>query len=279
MNAQRNHERHSVQPFPPAKAEFIAAKVVEQCDGLDGLPDGIAHNQAECRFNPFDHVCPPNRADGCLTVPEAKTASDFYAPLTLNDGTVLHEGWGPGGEDLAWPVWLIGPQYWQSFFGDGLVKYWLARDQSFDSLNFDPNVFRRQIDETAALLDASPDLYKFFAKGGKLIMVSGTHDWAVSHKETIKYFGDVGAAAGEALRDANMEFFLLPGVQHCGGGAGPGQADLLEASVNWAEAGRRPSEQGIALTSDKISRPLCRYPSFASYQGGDTSSASSFLCK
>ncbi len=45
-------------------------------------------------------------------------------------------------------------------------------------------------------------------------------------------------------RDPNaadyFRMFLMPGVLHCGGGAGPDTADWTEAIVNWVEKGRHP---------------------------------------
>jgi len=71
----------------------------------------------------------------------------------------------------------------------------------------------------ATTLDATPDLRSFFGQGGKMILAHGTNDWAISYKGSVKYFNDVATAVGgTSTRDASMEFFLQPGVQHCAGG-------------------------------------------------------------
>jgi hypothetical protein len=69
---------------------------------------------------------------------------------------------------------------------------------------------------------------------------------------------------GAATRDAHTEFFLLPGVQHCGGGVG---ADAVGARV-----------RKFAPNTVLFARPLCRHPSFPRYIGGDASLPASFSC-
>ena len=39
-------------PVPPAKAQCCTTAVVNACDGLDGLKDGLIENPAACKFDP-----------------------------------------------------------------------------------------------------------------------------------------------------------------------------------------------------------------------------------
>ena len=77
--------------------------------------------------------------------------------------------------------------------------------------------------------------------------------------------------------------FLLPGVLHCGGGAGPDNADWAAAIDGWVESGKAPERMiaqkgtGAAVTR---TRPLCAYPQHAVYSGtGSTDQAENFVCK
>ena len=82
---------------------------------------------------------------------------------------------------------------------------------------------------------------------------------------------------------------MVPGVQHCGGGAGPsnfGQggapqgdaaSNIAAALVQWVEKDTAP-EQIIAAKPGRT-RPLCAYPKVASYKGtGSTDEAANFTC-
>ena len=274
--------------IPIAKTGTVARAVLEKCDALDGLADHIVSRVEKCVFDPATLLCTAGDNNNCLTSQQVNTAKTIYAEFKLADGTLVYPGWGPSGEDQGWPLWLIGgtqpPR--EMFFSEPLIRSFFVKDATYDSLKFDPPSHRAQIAQTAKLLDASPDLRAFFAGQGKLLLVHGTSDWAISYKASIKYFNDVATAVGGAAqRDAAMEFFLEPSVQHCGGGTGPDSIDLLGAVVNWVERGQRPSSANPTIAkldpAGKVAfaRPLCRYPQYPRYNGtGDVNAPSSFTC-
>ncbi|WP_063796515.1 tannase/feruloyl esterase family alpha/beta hydrolase [Chondromyces crocatus] len=275
------------------KLRLLSNAVLQACDALDGLEDGIVSDPARCTFDPAALRCAPGtEGSDCLTDAQMDTVATVYSPYVLNNGTTLYPGWGPGGESNAdgWPMWLgtsaTTPMAGQHVLAEGLVKYWLMEEPDYDVSTFVPEEHLDRIAAASAMLDATPDLAAFFAAGRKLILAHGTTDWAISYKSSIDYFEEVsGAVGGAAVRDASMEFFLQPGVQHCQGGDGPDVIDLLEAADRWVEAGERPSAQGlIAEKRDgggepTLRRPLCPYPTFPQYKGsGDPASADSFSC-
>ncbi|SEM06276.1 feruloyl esterase [Variovorax sp. YR750] len=275
-----------------AKVSLIGKSVTAQCDALDGVADGMVSNQEACTFNPAVLRCTAGDADTCLTDPQIATANTIYSELKRKDGTTVYPGWGPGGEDQGWPLWVtgsaIGGTGLQFMFGSGLVKYWVTGDPAFNVLGFDPELYAPGLRLAATTLDATPDLRSFFGQGGKMILAHGTNDWAISYKGSIKYFNDVATTVGGAsTRDASMEFFLQPGVQHCAGGVGPDTVDLVDAVAKWREGGTKPSTQNIVATkmdlttkAPVLTRPLCKYPSFPKYKGsGDVNSADSYTCQ
>lgn len=273
-----------------AKARTIANAVVARCDANDGLADGIVGQPWACSFDPGTLQCTGADSDSCLTEPQVAAARTIYSEYRLPNGTLVYPGWSPGGEDIGWPGWIGNPPAQpltnQFAFADGFVRYWLANDPGYNTLaNFTPANFQSQLAAASATLDASPNLTTFFAQGRKLVLAHGTHDWAISYKGSVKYFVEAGVmSGGDAVRDANMEFFLLPGVQHCGGGVGPFYVDYFDATVQWVETGARPSSRNLSVfalnSSGQISmtRPLCRFPTFARYVGGNPAVASSFVC-
>ena len=72
------------------------------------MVDGIVSNQTACTFNPAVLRCASGDADTCLTDAQIATANTIYSELKRADGTSVYPGWGPGGEDLGWPVWVTG---------------------------------------------------------------------------------------------------------------------------------------------------------------------------
>jgi feruloyl esterase len=274
-----------------AKAATISKAAAAACDATDGLADGIVSNPQACTFDPASLRCGSAESDQCLTDAQLDTTRAIYGELRRADSRPVYPGWGPGGEDLGWPSWVtgtaVGGTGLQFQFGSGLIRYWITQNPDFDVLKFDPELYHPELQLAATTLDASSDLSTFFNRGSKMVLVHGTHDWAISYKGSVKYFGDVAlASGGESRRDASMEFFLQPGVQHCAGGVGPDSVDLLAAVSSWVESGKRPSTQSVvaskrdAAGATTLSRPLCRYPTFPKYKGsGSNTDAESFTCQ
>ena len=72
---------------------------------------------------------------------------------------------------------------------------------------------------------------------------------------------------------------MVPGMLHCSGGDAFDRFDLLGELVDWVENGKAP-ESPIASRSDgSASRPLCQYPAYPQYTGGDATKPASFTCR
>jgi len=78
--------------------------------------------------------------------------------------------------------------------------------------------------------------------------------------------------------------YTAPGVDHVGSGA-PANVDMLGVLVDWVEKGQAPDnlevvEQKVEAPSFAVERalPLCRWPAWPHYKGGDVKSAASYAC-
>src|SRR5205085_2768583 len=92
-------------------------------------------------------------------------------------------------------------------------------------------------------------------------------------------------AVTKTMGPSTMDFyrlFMVPGMLHCGGGAGTSAFDALTPLVEWVEKGTVPQTISAARVVDgKVvrTRPLCPYPQTAIYKGsGSTDDAASFSC-
>ena len=87
---------------------------------------------------------------------------------------------------------------------------------------------------------------------------------------------------GAAKASNSVRLFLEPGMGHCGGGEGPNVFDKVGALEQWVEHGKAPEMLNASHSIDgKVdrTRPLCRYPQVARYQGtGSIDDATNFVC-
>jgi feruloyl esterase len=88
---------------------------------------------------------------------------------------------------------------------------------------------------------------------------------------------------GAARTDSFMRLYTAPGVDHVGSGA-PSNVDMLSALTAWVERGQAPA--GLQLVDHEFkppfavtrARPLCEWPLWPRYKGGDANRAESFEC-
>ena len=82
-------------------------------------------------------------------------------------------------------------------------------------------------------------------------------------------------------QDNWMRLFMVPGMGHCSGGAGPNQIDWMAALETWREKGQpRIHYREGNIGETPMTRPLVPYPQIATYKGsGDINDAANFVCK
>ena len=225
-------------------------------------------------------------SDAQLAVVSSWTAPAVFA----GSASYRNAGWAlSGNEDDpgAWAAWVTGNGNvrgaLQYLFSDTTVKTYLARDLSVDSLLYTPfDQNQAALYSLAALNDATnTNLTSFNSSGAKLILWHGGNDSALSHKATSDYYnGVVTSVGGQQVADSFVRYYVAPGVNHCAGGPGADDTDLLGALDTWVDKGAAPG----TLTASKLvagatafSRPLCTYPSYARYSGPANDAAAAKL--
>jgi len=154
---------------------------------------------------------------------------------------------------------------------------------NYDSMTFDYDRDKGELKKLAPALDAlDADLRPFARRGSKLILYHGWSDPDISPLNTIRYYKKMEDVTGDKT-SGFARLFLVPGMQHCGGGPGPDTFDALSAMERWVEKGAAPTQIVASHTTHGIvdrTRPLCPYPKMAIYKGsGDAKDAANFVCK
>jgi feruloyl esterase len=263
-----------------AKKTAVANAVLGACDAQDGVKDELITNPQKCKFDPASLLCKAGDAENCLTPAQLETSKKAFAPVTLKTGELVYPPHSFGFEN-GWRMATAGGTP-PNLPGDSF------RILGHQDPNWNLNSFELDADLALALknggndIDAiNPDLSKFKARGGKLILYHGWADPGPAPENTINYVNAVNKSVSGKNSDW-MRLFLLPGVGHCGGGTGPDQADYLTALEKWREGGTAP-DQILASRNRQgrvdMTRPLCSYPQVAKYSGsGDTNDAGNFTC-
>lgn len=288
--------------IPPAKLPAIEAAALAACDAQDGVKDGVIEDPPRCRFDTSVLLCKGAENDSCLTAPQLEALNKLYTGAHTSNGKPVFAGYSPGGEAEpgGWEPWITGNGKQKSLlymFSTEFFKNMVFSDPRWDFRTLDIDRDTKIDDEKLAqLLNANdPDLSRFEKRGGKLILYHGWSDAAIAAGATVDYYNRVAAKMGAARTHDFVRLFMVPGMQHCGGGAGPNefgqsgpgtgdaQYSIDAALERWVEAGT-PPDVVIAEKRDKQgqvvrTRPLCAYPAVAHYKGsGSTDEAENFAC-
>jgi feruloyl esterase len=297
--------------IPATKTPAIAAAVLARCDNLDGVADGLVSDPRRCRFDPDELKCSDAETGACLTEPQVAALDAIYRGPRSSDGKQIYFGFPPGGEtapgSAGWDAWIFGATPGasiQNAFGSNFIKYVVGAPEQWTpaDFNFDRD-FAPLEGKTAATFNATdPDLSRFAARGGKLILWHGWSDAAIPAQGTIEYRDQVVRRMGESTAASFLRLFMVPGMHHCAGGTGPsdfGQGgvaatnkdpttSLAAALEAWVEQGRAPEQviarellrPGVAEGPRQRTAMICAYPKRAVLRtGADSMPADSYTCR
>jgi feruloyl esterase len=268
--------------IPAEKFRLIHDAVLDACDPLDGVKDGVLENPGRCKFDPKVLECKAEERPSCLTKAEVETARAIYAPVKHpKTGATISPALLLPGSELGWGT-LAG----QEPVGTALDAY---RYVVFKDANWDWHRFDAATDIDLALkldkgiLDsADPNLTPFFRRGGKLLMYHGWADPQVPALNSIEYFDRAVRAAGKNAVGTSIQLYMVPGMAHCQGGPGTDIFDKVAAIEQWIEKGHAPDHIVAShLTDGSVdrTRPICPYGKVARWSGvGSQDEAANFTC-
>lgn len=246
----RIHEKPLANYVTPAKVNAIRAEFIRQCDGLDGLTDGIINNYMACRAIFDVKQGPPNRrpwsakrcannvdpnpqdtsAAACLTDGQIGTLEMTYSPYVFATPLANHvTSFGmwfpttdPSGSGLIANTRFRGQEGaaadapMHTHLGILGVTGFLMRDLAANPLDYvEGGALNARRFELSAILDSTnPDLSAFQKRGGKLLVAIGTNDTLASPGAQIAYYQSVIDKMGRPTVDAFARFWVLPQADH-----------------------------------------------------------------
>jgi feruloyl esterase len=282
--------------IPAAKLPALESGALAACDAIDGLKDGVIDDPRRCHFDPGTLLCTGAESNSCLTEPQVAALRKIYAGARTSKGEQIYPGYQPGGETGpgGWTAWFTGTgpgkgaQYAFSTQGGAYLIFQNA-DWDYRTFNLGHDV--KIADDTMGqrLNATDPNLMGFKNRGGKLVLYHGWSDAALAPTGTIDYYNSVISKMGRKDAGGFTRLYMVPGMQHCGGGPGPNsfREPMTAALEQWVE--QRSAPDKIIATKFKTdgnpasglarTRPLCPYPQVARYSGsGSIDEAANFAC-
>jgi len=264
--------RNPDQQLTQAKADLVNKLVMDTCDTYK---EGFLNNPRACQVDFKKLACAPGADnDSCLTTAQLKTVDMFYNGLKNSKGELIFSG-----QALGNPIGAQRGNIPAIGSGTDTVRIWGFQNPNYDWSTFDLDRDMPVINSKVAFVDAvDPDLSKFKARGGKLLLYAGWGDTGITPENTVLYYESVLNKMGRNQGDFTR-LFLMPGMAHCGGGNGPNTFDSIGALEQWREKGTTPTQlMGFNPTSG-LTRPICSYPQYAKYKGsGNMKDASNWSC-
>ncbi len=265
-----------------AQLRLLHGAVLQACDAIDGVKDGVLEEPSKCTFDPGILQCNSTDASACLTAPQIETVRLMYSgalnPKTKREITGLSPGSELGWTNLGWTA---------SARATGLdqFRYIVFKDPAWNiqQFNFPTDIVRAEETDAGTINALDADLRPFIDRGGRMIQYHGWSDPQISPASSTQYYTRVLEKLGgaEKVGDA-YRLFMAPGMAHCGGGDGPNAFDMVSTLEQWVERGKAPVRILASHSTDGVvdrTRPLCPYPQRAVYSGtGSTDDAANFSC-
>jgi pimeloyl-ACP methyl ester carboxylesterase len=263
-------------PFTDAEEELIMSALLARCDALDGQEDGLIFNRTSCDFDPRQISCSMTDAAQCLANDKAEALAKAMGGPMSSSGLEVYAPfpWDTGIDDTGGLPGLL--------VAGGSPPEGL-NGADMDGQNVDAEYIRAvEMEEAIGTTATQYNVSTFINGGGKHLFFHGESDPWFSASETVRYFGEM-ARSNNWLQpvDAYSRLYLVPGMGHCAGGEQTLDSfDMLSPLVEWVEADEAPGS--VVATGQSMpnqSRPLCPYPEYAHFEGGDSSLSENYECR
>jgi len=264
--------------FSDADLALVSDAVLNACDAIDGLKDGMVFAFTQCttpRVRPMlaRVTCKAAKTDACLSTAQVAALVRVFDGARDRSGRLLYATWpwdagiggrGPGGFFNGWRSWKLGEYDAATNNGRNVTlavgtvsavftspptpvaatvtaqtRYTLGVDVTAAEAASHVKWGPYQLSGVDVMNADSHDLAAFTRHGGKLLIHHGVSDPVFSINDTIAWLNAVNRREnGHAARFARL--FPVPGMNHGGGGPATDQVAFFTALVAWTEQGRAP---------------------------------------
>lgn len=152
-------------------------KVIEACDSIDGVRDGLIENPLLCQFDVNTLACPPladldNHNQTCLSPEQIMSLKLIYnGPKNLRTGAALYPGFEFGSEREL----LLQETSLYLEYAAPLLQNLVFHDVSYDveTFDFDKDVTKVKNAASSLIDEIAHNFDDFQSRGGKMIVTQG----------------------------------------------------------------------------------------------------------
>lgn len=246
----------------PDEWALVHEDVLEQCDGLDGVEDGIIESVDLCQYRPVTLQCASgttNTSD-CLSAAKVETVrkiyEDYWGWGADNQSALIYPRMDPGNELSARFTYYSGEP---SPYTEDWFKYAILNDPSWTADQLNSYYVALAASKNPFHIETwEGDLSAFRDRGGKVLHYHGNADSVITSENSPRYYDHVSATMGapSQVLDEFYRFFRIAGMDHCSGGTGAWQIgqnsestegvekdpqhNVLLRMVDWVEKGKAP---------------------------------------
>jgi hypothetical protein len=265
--------------FPVPDQALLETALLQACDALDGVADGVIDNLPACkaRFDPatatytsggvtYPLQCTGAKNATCLSPAQIRAVRNINQgprnskgqEITAPAGAVAKDHVTNVAQGYAWdggwmttvgiPTRKIGnPGRVPGDFALGVGTFGYAflspAQPTFYTLdfNFDTDLGMLSPETPVVTYSTSADIRRFVKYGHKIIWYHGLSDPGPPVLGTIKYYEEMAEQFGGLERAQNFSrLYPIPNMGHCSGGAATDQFNLLTPLTDWIENGVAP---------------------------------------
>ncbi|KAJ3710156.1 ferulic acid esterase [Lentinula raphanica] len=293
-------------------SNLIHPDILDQCDAIDGVADGVIEDPNLCDYKPERLMCLSGAKDKskCLEREQVRALRSVFSPFYGPDGELWYPRQQPGSENAVTRMTMYSNKphpYTADWF-----RYVIYNNPDLDVTKLNRTDWAYAKTLNPFNVDTwEGDLSRFKSRNGKLITWHGQADGLISPANSERYYNHVSYTMNmpPSELDEFYRFFRVSGLGHCRGGEGAwvigqtlrsiadGRLDeefldpdgnVLMAMIRWVEEGQAPETlRGRKYVNDSMSlgvqssRRHCRYPLRNQYNGGSADGAQSeaWTCK
>jgi hypothetical protein len=261
------------------KMATLAAAVKATC----GDEGGLIQDPRSCDGEKILASVSCSGADSaaCLTSAQADVVRKYWSGPVDENGVHLFPGDLPIGSELSWSSVTAagtrsdsgGEGVFAADFPNYMSNWGSGTGITYENISFSAAGYNALTTLSTLWDPTNPDLSKFAARGGKLIIWHGWADSGSSPLGSLNYWTAVRKQMGTDAASKFMSLYLLAGVGHCNSGVNTTRTDFLTPVIDWVENGVAPNKVTVNFVSPSqtssivSSRPSYPYPSTVKYNG------------